>query len=199
MFLVYAVSAIVAGVLVVLSLFGADHGGGHDADGDLDLDLHHDLGNHDVSTGPWLPFLSLRFWTYFFAGFGANGLLVSWLTATTAPLVIGLSLVVGLLCGFGVSYALRTLRSTESTSGAKAGDLLGKEGEVQVTIRGATPGRIRVNVRGDIIDYLATTEEPEPIEPGSSVVVLGLTGDRVLVARLENVLGDPTVQQGLPS
>ena len=66
MVLVYAVSAIVAGVLVVLSLFGADHSGGHDAEAGFDAshdapDLHHEAGDHDVSTGPWLPFLSLRF------------------------------------------------------------------------------------------------------------------------------------------
>jgi hypothetical protein len=36
-------------------------------------------------------------------------------------------------------------------------------------------------VKGDTIDYLATSDEPEPIEAGTSVIVVAMEDGRALV------------------
>jgi membrane protein implicated in regulation of membrane protease activity len=175
MLTLYIVSAAVAGVLILLSLMGADHGVEHEVHFEHDSD--HDTGHQ----GHWLPFLSIRFYTYFFAGLGLTGLLLHWLTQTPANLVLWLSLGVAVFSGFSVSIFVRILRKGETTSATRENDVLGREAEVLVTIRGTTPGRIRCTVKGDTIDYLAVTDEPQPIEAGTSVIVVAMEEGRSLV------------------
>ncbi|MBX3112344.1 MAG: NfeD family protein [Fimbriimonadaceae bacterium] len=192
MFLLYVTSALVAGVLVLLSFLGADHGADHEVGVDHEVTADHDSGT-DVH-GAWLPFFSLRFYIYFFAGLGTTGLLLTLLAKTPEPWAGIISGCVGLGTGLAVSMLIRALRVSESTSGARQTDMLGKEAEVMVTIRGGTPGRIRLSVKGDILDVLAVTQDGETIDPGASVVVLEMADDKAVVARRENILGDDHVE-----
>lgn len=192
MMILYVVSAVVAGVLVLLSLLGADHGADHDVSADHDLAHDHDSGTD--THGPWLPFFSLRFYTYFFAGLGTTGLLLTLLAKTPEPLAGIVAGVVGLASGLSVSLVMRALRLSEANSGAKQADMLGKEAEVMVTIRGGTPGRIRMLVKGDLLDVVAVAQGGETIDPGASVVVLEMDEGRAVVARRENILGDDQVE-----
>ena len=89
MLTLYIVSAAVAGVLILLSLMGADHGVEHE------VHFDHDSDHDSEHSGHWLPFFSLRFYTYFFAGLGVTGLLLHWLTDTQATLALWLALGVG--------------------------------------------------------------------------------------------------------
>lgn len=191
MLLVYVVSAIVAGVLVLFSLFGGDHDHEFDADADADADL----GGHDVGHGIWLPFFSLRFYTYFFAGFGFTGLLLHYLTQTPAIVGAWISAGVGLAIGFIVSILMRLLRVTETTTSSTDKDVLGKEATVLVAIRGSNPGRIRCSVKGDIIDFLATSELPETIDVGANVVVVAMDNGRAQVVTRESIFEEEALPQ----
>jgi hypothetical protein len=185
MLTIYIVSAVVAGVLVVLSLFGAG-----DAEHDAPLTELHEAA-HETFSDHWLPFFSLRFYTYFFAGFGTTGLLLYYLTKTdpmTAGIVSG---AVGLGTGLAVSYLIRLLRVTEASGGASDKDVLGKEGTVLVPIRGNVPGKIRCTVRGDAIDFLATSEEERTIEAGEAVVVVAMDNGRAQVMLRDALFGNP--------
>jgi hypothetical protein len=149
-------------------------------------DIHLDHGGHEAGhhgqSGRWIPFLSLRFYTYFFAGLGATGLLVHWLTTTPDNVTFWLALVIGLLSAFSVSTLIRILRTTgETSSGTTEQDVLGIEAKVLVAVRGSTPGRIRCMIRGEAIDYLAITDEPAPIEPGTTVIVIAMENGRAHV------------------
>lgn len=183
MLLVYIVSAIVAGVLVLLSLFGGDHEGDSDS------------GDHDGDAGFWLPFFSLRFYTYFFAGFGTTGLLLKYLTKANPITAAIISGAVGVGSGLGVAILMRILRVTETTTSSKDKDVLGKEGTVLVAIRGSNPGRIRCTVKGDIIDFLATTEQPDSIEPGEKVVVVAMENGRAQVVSTNTIFGEEALPQ----
>ncbi len=191
MLLVYVVSAIVAGVLVLFSLFGGDHD--HDFDTDADADV--DVGGHDVGHDIWLPFFSLRFYTYFFAGFGFTGLLLHYLTQT--PPVVGawMSAGVGLATGLVVSILMRLLKVSETTTTSTERDVLGKEGTVLVAIRGSDPGRIRCSVKGEIIDFLATAELPETIEVGAKVVVVAMENGRAQVVLRDSIFEEEALPQ----
>jgi hypothetical protein len=185
MLTLYLVSAVVAGVLIVLSLFGAG-----DAEHDAPLTELHEVA-HETFSDHWLPFFSLRFYTYFFSGFGTTGLLLHYLTKSdpvTAGIVSGL---VGLGTGLVVSYLVRLLRVTEASGGASDKDVLGKEGTVLVPIRGNAQGKIRCRVRGDAIDFLATSEEERTIEAGEAVVVVAMDNGRAQVMLRDALFGNP--------
>ena len=77
------------GVLIVASIVLGDTDTDVDLDVDADVDLDvgldgdqdalivlKDPGDAVADAGIWLPFFSLRFWTFALAGFGASGLLL---------------------------------------------------------------------------------------------------------------------------
>lgn len=187
MLLVYTVSAIVAGVLVLLALFGADHHVGSE--------IHVDGADHDSETGHWLPFFSLRFYTYFFAGFGTTGLLLHYFTKVDSTIMALIAAAVGLGSGLGVSILVRLLRITEASGSASDKDVLGKEAQVLVAIRGTNPGRIRCTVKGDIIDFLAISDSPDPIEVGTSVVVVAMENGQAQVVSRQSIFEDDALPQ----
>lgn len=193
MLTVYIVSAIVAGALILLSAVGGGHDAGHDVDvGGHDFDASHDADVHSDGAveGTWIPFFSLRFWTYFFAAFGIIGLLLTVLNAATAPLTIGLALGGGLVTGFAVAAIMRWLKGSASTDSASLHDLLGKEAKVLVGVRPSQLGKVRIEAKGEIIDLLATSESGEQIEIGEQVVVVGVDGNQAKIARRRDILGD---------
>ncbi len=88
MLTVYLITAVVGGAFVLLSAFGGSHDDfDHDADFDSDAGFESDAGldadfgadaDHGelVHADVWLPFLSMRFWTYFLTFFGVTGMLL---------------------------------------------------------------------------------------------------------------------------
>jgi len=188
MLTLYIVSAAVAGALVILSLLGADHGADHD--------LHFDHAEHDAGGGHgrWIPFFSFRFYTYFFAGLGATGLLIHYLANVDPTVTLWLALSVGLFAGLSVSILIRLLRVGETTSGTSDQDVLGIEAQVLVAVRGKSPGRIRCTIKGDSIDYLAVSDEEQPIEPGSTVIIIAMEDGRALVMSRSTLFGDDTAR-----
>lgn len=186
MFTLYLISAIVSGALILLALLGADH----DHDAHFEAAHLEGEGHGDVPIGYWLPFLSLRFYTYLCAGFGITGLLLEWLSPDS-PLLNGwIAGIVGVCAGSGVWLLVKILRRTESDSSNHEQDFLGKEAEVLVTIQGKTPGRVRVTSKGDIIDLLAISDEPAPIAPGQSVVIVAMENGRALVMGRDTIFAD---------
>lgn len=174
----YILAAIAGGVLVGVNVLTGGHS--HEFDTDVQADLDH--GGHD-SANPslWLPFFSLRFWTYFFATTGLTGLLLTYMTALQEPTTLMASLSTGFLCGLAVALAVRFLSRYDSDSATNVGDLLGTEAKVLVTVRKDIPGKVRCHLRGDTLDLLALAQEEEELAPGSDVVIVAIEGDRAMV------------------
>jgi len=193
----YIIAAVVGGALVALSAFGAgdhDHDHDHEAHLDQDAEIDHD-GDHEVHAlaniehdATWLPFLSLRFWTYFSAFFGLTGLGLTYLTDLAAPIGALLSAGTGVGSGLGISYAMRRLRASETHSGSSSEDLIGSEGTVLLTVRKDDPGKVRCRIKGELIDVLAVSEEENEIERGAEVIVVGFEDDRASVLRRTDLL-----------
>ncbi|HTQ11396.1 MAG TPA: NfeD family protein [Fimbriimonadaceae bacterium] len=195
MLTVYIVSAIVAGVLMLLSMIGGFHGFEHEFHAEHDFHAEHGGTEGDTGHGLWIPIISLRFWIYFFGGFGLTGLLITFLTAATAILTLWIAIVVGLAAGFSMAIVIRALRVSEASSGARETDILGAEAQVLVPIRGKTPGRIRCVAKGETIDFLAICDDPEPIPAGSSVIVVAFEDSRALVMPRTVLFSDNPIQQ----
>ncbi|MGE0322199.1 MAG: hypothetical protein AB7K71_10655 [Polyangiaceae bacterium] len=152
-------------------------GGGGDADADTEAELDHGDVSHDGegahvhADGGFLPiFLSLRFWTFSLLAFGLSGSLLhflDWASSITA-LIVAVSL--GLLSGFGVSWVFRALGRAQTTSGGTARDAVGQVGKVLVPCTKGGRGKVRIELRGQTVDFMVTTDE-EALAAGDLVLV----------------------------
>ncbi len=213
MLALYIVTAIIGGGLMLLSAVGGlgshadvshDLGGGHDFGGH---DVGgHDVGGHDVGGheglehgghgdhehggegGLWIPFLSLRFWTYAIGTFGILGLLLTLFSDAAEPGVGMTSGVLGFVMGLVAAYGYRLAQRSQTSGGVSERDFLGVEGKVLVATKPDHPGKVRVTVKDDIIDMLALSEGGKTIEVGEDIVVVAVEGDQVRIAKKGDIL-----------
>ena len=128
---IYIGSLALGGILIVASIVLGDTDTDADLDVDAGLDVDPDLdigldGDQDaililqdpadaiVDAGIWLPFFSLRFWTFALASFGASGARLSVLGAT-GFLAAGVSVCIGGVIGTGAAWIFRQLQLVEPT------------------------------------------------------------------------------------
>jgi membrane protein implicated in regulation of membrane protease activity len=198
---IYLGALIVGLGTILLQLFMSGDGdadadaGGHDisidADADVDAeagghefdaDAHAGHGGHDI-TGGFLPiFLSVRFWTFGLMAFGIVGTLLSYL-GLAAPLLTGLlAVAMGVGSGFFASWSFRALARSATQSGAQTGDAVGQVGKVLVRCTPQGRGKVRIELRGQTVDFLATTDADELAE-GELALVEEVRDGEVRVAR----------------
>lgn len=181
----YTAAFVVGGGLVLLSAFLGDG----DAEGGTDAghDGHdgHDGGSLD---GPWLPFLSIRFWIFTLCFFGMMGLATHFLAAVPVLIELAASTAVGVTAGLGVSWGVRRLQLSGSDSSVRPNDLIGREIQILLPISRERPGKIRVLVGVRQIDMTASTDEAVPIVPGDLATVIELDGTTARVVRTNALL-----------
>ncbi len=212
MLVLYVVALGLGGTLLAASLvLGGDHEG--DVDGgapelsadadadaggaDVDHEVDHAIGAHDTDDAghaafdavtSWLPFASVRFWTFFLAFFGLTGTtLVVGDLSHNQPLIAGLSIGVGYLSGMSIVTVLRRLRSQRADSNLDREDYIGATGTVVLRVAKGHTGKIRLELKGRIVELIADTEEePVSFEIKDRVMVYGITEDgRAIVTRTE--------------
>lgn len=194
MLTLYIVTAIIGGALILISAISGGHDADHDFDVGHDVDVSHDAdvghGDHgaDVTSGAWLPFFSLRFWTYFAAAFGIIGLLLTLLKAADPTMTALLALGGGLITGMLVAWIMRWLKSASTTDGASIHELLGKQAKMLVGAKPDQMGKVRIEAKGEIIDMIAIADDGGAIEAGEEVLVVGVDGNQVRVARPKDFL-----------
>jgi len=200
----YIVAAIVGVGLIVFSALA-----GLGAHADLNADMAHGdvpVGHHgeidgghahvdhpsgdDGQGAVWLPFFSVRFWTYAVGTFGLLGTLLSLAKVSQEPTTMVVSLVTALFTGTVAAWAVRALGKMERTSSASETDFLGAAGKVTVPIRGALPGKVRTSIKGDLIDLVAVSDDGGEILQGEEVVVIEINGNQARVARQKDILGE---------
>ena len=156
-----------------------------DVDADMDADADADVGHamvHAVSAdladaadaavfAGWKPFLSLRFWTFGLASFGATGAL---LTISVLPGLASLIVAAptGLAIGTGVAALFRYLKKSATGQVSSTRSFRGREARVLLAIRPGGMGKIRIEVDGPDVDMLARTKENTEIPIQSKVLVI---------------------------
>lgn len=170
--------------------FDAEAGVEMSADPDLDLELR-DPG--DAPTGPrrfWskrarrsspLSLLtSFKFWTFGSCFFGLTGLVLSALGLMPTFVAIA-ALVMGFICGAGMALTLRQLRRRQVNSLVQSADLAGLEGTVEIPFDASTRGKVRLQVKGSTVDFIAYTNDSTPLDAGDRVFVIGTENNRLWV------------------
>jgi membrane protein implicated in regulation of membrane protease activity len=164
MWLLYAAAFVLgAGILLVQLLsghHGHDVGGGHD--------LVTDAAGHHPMEGPGL--MSMRSLSYGVFAFGFVGGTLHVLGLTSANVALALGLVAGVASTLLVGMTFRELGDPTVSGEAGFHEARGASGRVLVACARGRSGKIRVALKGQTVDMLATTDEDE-IPAGAEVVI----------------------------
>jgi membrane protein implicated in regulation of membrane protease activity len=169
--LVYVGALLASAGTIALQTFG----GGHDAA--AGHDTGHGDSDHDAY---WMIFASLRFWTFAFLAFGLVGTLTTLLHVATPTITMVAAIASGFGSGAFAATVVRRLTSKSASSHAVPIEVVGKLGRVIVPVSGA-PGKVRVEVKGTISDYVARSKEA--IAEGETVIVEEFDGNEAVVSR----------------
>ena len=155
---------------------GIDHDLG-DAGGAGDVD--HDVGSGGSHAGGWF---SPRFVTFALFAFGFAGAGLHFLGLAPAAVTLGLAVAAGLGSGFLASAVFRALRRKEATSSAALEEAAGTMGTLLLPAAPDRPGKVRVTLKGQLVDLVAVPEDG-PVPAGTQVVVLEVRDDVARVVR----------------
>jgi hypothetical protein len=186
--ILYLAGLILGAGSIALQLLLASDGDSHADDTAIE---HSTDGAHG-----FLPiFLSLRFWTFGLLAFGLTGSLLHYLELLDRALVPFLAIGMGLVYGYMTSWTLRALARTDTSSGAESKDAIGQVGRVLVPCSKERRGKIRLELRGQTLDLIATTDEQE-LAQGSLVLIEEVRGSSVHVSRApELFLNEPSAAE----
>ena len=206
---IYLGSLILGGLLIGASIvLGGDSGFDNDVDtdadfgGDLELEVagaadgNGDLLYMDSEAGAWLPFLSMRFWTFGLASFGLTGSLFS-LSATVGmaniaeAISLGVSISVGVVVGWATSWAFQKLKSQRVTGEVGLQQLKGCEATVLLSVNSEKNGKIRTLVGGQTVDLLASSLDEHSLERGSKVLIVDIKDGIAMVTQMDQITGPP--------
>jgi membrane protein implicated in regulation of membrane protease activity len=87
----------------------------------------------------------------------------------------------GLGSGFFAASVIRRLTARPATSHASAHDVVGRVGRVIVPLVPGGQGKVRVEVKGALLDYVARSKET--VEAGETIVVEEASEGEVVVSR----------------
>jgi membrane protein implicated in regulation of membrane protease activity len=191
MLTIYWICFIAGGFLVALAALTGLDGIDFGTDWDLDVELRTP-SNAQTSQGPpgegrsrrwWLPVFSLKFWTFGSCFFGLTGLLFSRFYPLLPPLAIAaLALGVGLSLGTAMAWIVSSLPARQVDSLIRTQDLVGLMGTVEIPFDASCKGKVRVGVKGVVVDFPAfTTEESKGFVKGEPVLIVGVENNKVWV------------------
>jgi membrane protein implicated in regulation of membrane protease activity len=192
----YLGALLFGGILIGASLLlgGGDSDADHDVAADheiaVDHDVDHDVAvdhdvDHDVAVDKdvhlphaegaalyWLPFLSLRFWTFGAAAFGFVGVALHYFLPWL--LTLALALLTGLVVGTGTATLFRQLRRDTVSADVGLARLVGQEARVLLPVRPGGTGKIVIEASDGRVELLARTRDEAAIEPGARVLVASI-------------------------
>ena len=122
----------------------------------------------------------MRFWTFALMSFGLLGTFLHYLDLASAPATAISASVLGIFCGWLAAYSFRALARSNPDSGARSAELVGQVGKVLLPPNTQGRAKIRLRVKGQLIDYVATSDEP--LLSGTSVLVEEVRGERLHVS-----------------
>jgi hypothetical protein len=182
----YLGSLAFGGLFLGASLFGGHdgHGGGsHEGGGGHDAGHAGDTHDAPAQHGAWLPFLSLRFWTFALAFFGLSGAALTAAGAVAAALVPAVAGAVGVGAGYGASRLLGGLARRPVGLLGPGSSHVGREGVLLLPVGPGRRGKIRLTIGDVTTDFVAETEGSELLAAGATAIVVGLRDSVTLVER----------------
>jgi len=174
------VVAIYAGALLAgLAAIALQLLAGHDTDHDgLAHDVSHDAG---VASEVWSVVASVRFWAFALLAFGLVGTLTALFRLAPPAATAVVAAMAGAASGAFAVVAVRRLTQRSASSHATRAELVGRLGKVIVPVGVEWRGKVRIEVKGTMIDVPA--RGTEAIGAGETVLVEDHDDDGVRVGR----------------
>jgi membrane protein implicated in regulation of membrane protease activity len=155
-------------MLFVGDLFGGDH------------DFEHGVDHGDAGGGP--SFFSARIIAAFMTAFGVGGV-VGRYYLLSHPASSGVGVAAGFVMAGLVYQFARLLYSQQASSELRMAGLVGRHGEVTISIPADGVGEISVTVGGERTTHIARSTDGGAIIAGTEVVVSSVLGPSVTVTR----------------
>lgn len=177
-----------------------------DADFDVDADVDADIGgggfdkdfdlsgSSDAATAAmWLPFLSMRFWTFGAAGFGLVGSVLH----PFAPWLITLAAAcfTGAVAGLGAAWFFRQLKVNTVTGSVGLKQFVGREARVLLAVAPGGLGKIVIDDAQGQLELTARTQDVAAIRRGARVLITEVTDGTANVTSMPTLESTQQVRQ----
>src|SRR5262249_51400506 len=100
---------------------------------------------------------SLRFWAFALLAFGLSGTLLSIFGLAGAVFTAVLASAAGVASGAFATTVIRRMTQKGPTSHVLPSEVVGKIGRVLVPTDAGSHGKVRVEVKGQLVDYVAAS------------------------------------------
>jgi membrane protein implicated in regulation of membrane protease activity len=172
MLYLYAASLLFGGVMIGASLlFGGSH---HDGEA---------FHVHDMGAEGWLPFGSIRFWTFLSFVFGLTGGLFTLAGSMGEWSALIVSAIFGLFSAIGATAALKKLSNRQISSGVRQEDYIGVTARVLLPMSGQKLGKIRVQLKGQAHDLQAVVDGDDEVQPKDEVMIVEVNDEVAKVVK----------------
>ena len=174
----YWIALIVGGGMMVFAVLGSgDSDVDIDVDVDVDVAFDADLGEvADTAPGggaSLLDWLSVRFWVFFSAMFGAIGVILTHLTELSESIIIAAALISGAISGQGIQTVMRKIRRNSGNSATEARDYVNRLARVNIPIADRRNGEVVIQVKGTQRYVPAVAPAGQTFASGDEVIVVG--------------------------
>ena len=197
-------------VLLLATIFLGDSDIDADTDVDLDPDIDFDAEvdftvdgageldafntleakqNKNLSVRAYLPFLSFRFWTYGLAIFGLTGFALE-TSGQDTPVHLTLATTMGIGVGWAAALVFRKFKNTTVDSSTDTDQLRGTECKVILTVRPGSTGKIRLNIKDQMVELPATTCHTEALPVDSRALIVESASGQVEVVPFPEISKD---------
>ena len=172
MWLVYIVAVVLGGGLLLIQLVSGHHDvGGHDVG----------VGGHHAIHGPGI--LSTRSLTFGLTAFGLVGAPLHILGIVSPGGALAVAAASAVAASVGSGWAFNTLGQASASGAAAFDELVGQQARVLVSCSRSERGKVRVSLKGQLVDLMATTDAAE-IAEGTQVRIVDIRDDVAHVERM---------------
>ncbi len=174
MWLLYLLALVLGGGLLFVQLVGGGHHDGAGHLGHFGGGDHLGGPDHHAQQGPGV--LSIRSVTYGLFAFGFVGTSLHALRLAGELATLAVAAAAGAAVALAVGTALRSLSDPAASGEAALIEARGRSGRVLVPLSRDQRGKVRVQIKGQTVDLLATTTGGL-LPAGAEVVVVEVKGD----------------------
>jgi hypothetical protein len=97
-------------------------------------------------------------------------------------IIVGISVAVGIFLGALVVWLIYLQRRRQVVDSlVRTNHVVGRSGTVEIPFDSSTQGKVRVNVKGSLVDFVAFTDEPREFSTSDRIFVVAMKGNKVWV------------------
>ena len=102
--------------------------------------------------------------------------------------IIGISITIGIFVGALIVWFIYFWRRRQIVDSLiKAEDIVGLYGVVEIPFNADSKGKIRINIKGSMVDLIAITDEAREFNPGDRVFIIQMKENKVLVVSEDSI------------